>query len=113
MNGSPAAAATACDARGAGAGALAAATVGALAPATGRVGRAALAPGRGGSTAGVAVGGSTPGPGGWAEAGTGAGFFPARALFGSQLRLRSASAASWPGGRAGTLLTKGTGALVT
>ena len=45
--------------------------------------------------------------------GVGIGLRPAKGPLGSQLRLRSASAASWPGGRAGTLLTKGTGALVT
>ncbi len=42
-----------------------------------------------------------------------AGFLPASAVFGSQLRLRSASEASWPAGRATTLLTNGFGALVT
>jgi hypothetical protein len=43
----------------------------------------------------------------------GAGLRPASALFGSQLRLRSASAASCAGERIGTLLMNGTGALVT
>ena len=43
----------------------------------------------------------------------GAGLRPASALFGSQFRLRSASAASCVGERAGTLLTNGLGAFVT
>src|SRR4051812_30885352 len=42
-----------------------------------------------------------------------AGFLPASGAFGSQLRLRSASAAASVCGRTGTLLTNGFGALVT
>src|SRR4051794_6802390 len=42
-----------------------------------------------------------------------AGFLPYSGLFGSQFLFFSASAASWPAVRCGTLLTKGTGTLVT
>src|ERR1019366_2927885 len=61
----------------------------------------------------VATGGRKPVAGTDAAAALEAGFLPASALFGSQLRLRSASAASWPAGRGWTLLTNGFGAFVT
>ena len=99
----------ACDAFGAAA--LAATAAGALAPAAGRVGRAARRRAAAGSTPGGAApsrsAAARRGAAGRRRGRLGAGFLPASGLFGSQLRLRSASAASWSAVRCGTLLTNG------